>query len=80
MNRLYFDMTGDPAPDVLDFLMTVADPKKVMYGSDYPFNHEEMVYRKIRNLDQYLSVQERLAPYKSDLLYRNAEELFHILE
>lgn len=78
VNRLYFDMTGDPAPDVLDFLMTIADPKKVMYGSDYPFNHEEMVLRKIRNLDQYLSSREQLAPYKDDLLYRNAEELFHV--
>lgn len=78
VNRLYFDMTGDPAPDVLDFLLTVADPKKVMYGSDYPFNHEEMVLRKIGNLERYLSVQEGLLPYKEDLLYRNAERLFHI--
>lgn len=78
VSRLYFDMTGDPVPDVLDFLMTIADPKKIMYGSDYPFNHEEMVYRKVKNLYDYLSTKEKLDPYKEDLLYRNAVRVFHI--
>lgn len=76
VRRLYFDMTGDPVPDVLDFLMTIADPGKVMYGSDYPFNHEEMVYRKLPMLEQYLRDRENLAPYREDFLYGNAERLF----
>ena len=78
IRRLYFDMTGDPVPDVLDFLMTIADPGKVLYGSDYPFNSEEMVYRKIRGLNLYLEKNPKLKPLREKLLYKNAEELFHI--
>lgn len=78
IRRLYFDMTGDPVPDVLDFLMTIADPGKVLYGSDYPFNSEEMVYRKIKGLNLYLEKDPKLKPLREKLLYKNAEELFHI--
>lgn len=78
VSRLYFDMTGDPVPDVLDFLMTIADPDKVLYGSDYPFNSEEMVYRKIESLNMYLEKNPKLKPLKEKLLYKNAEKLFHI--
>ena len=34
VDRLYFDLAGNPAPHLLDWLLTIANPKHVMYGSD----------------------------------------------
>ena len=33
VDRLYFDLAGNPAPHLLDWLLTIANPKHVMYGS-----------------------------------------------
>jgi 6-methylsalicylate decarboxylase len=37
MRRLHFDVAGAPVPQLLDSLLQVADPKRIHYGSDYPF-------------------------------------------
>jgi len=37
MRRLHFDLAGAPVPQLLDALLQVADPKRIHYGSDYPF-------------------------------------------
>jgi predicted TIM-barrel fold metal-dependent hydrolase len=37
MRRLHFDVAGAPVPQLLDALLQVADPKRIHYGSDYPF-------------------------------------------
>jgi predicted TIM-barrel fold metal-dependent hydrolase len=35
--RLHFDLAGAPVPELLGALLSVADPDKLHYGSDYPF-------------------------------------------
>ncbi len=37
MRRLHFDVAGAPVSQLLDALLQVADPKRIHYGSDYPF-------------------------------------------
>jgi 6-methylsalicylate decarboxylase len=37
MRKLHFDVAGAPVPQLLDALLQVADPKRIHYGSDYPF-------------------------------------------
>jgi predicted TIM-barrel fold metal-dependent hydrolase len=37
LRRLHFDLAGAPVPDLLRALLSVADPKNIHYGSDYPF-------------------------------------------
>ena len=36
-DRLWFDLAGDPEPAALKSLLLVADPGRIVYGSDYPY-------------------------------------------
>ncbi|BDB28675.1 amidohydrolase (plasmid) [Cupriavidus sp. P-10] len=37
IRKLYYDLAGAPEPVALSALLQVADPARVLYGSDYPF-------------------------------------------
>lgn len=37
IRKLYYDLAGAPEPVALSALLQVADPSRVLYGSDYPF-------------------------------------------
>ncbi|RZT36860.1 amidohydrolase family protein [Cupriavidus agavae] len=37
IRKLYYDLAGVPEPVALSALLQVADPARVLYGSDYPF-------------------------------------------
>jgi len=37
MRKLYYDMAGVPLPELLEALLTIADPEHLFYGSDWPF-------------------------------------------
>lgn len=37
LSRLHFDLAGMPVPSLLRALLDVADPRRLHYGSDYPF-------------------------------------------
>ncbi|WP_016700394.1 MULTISPECIES: amidohydrolase family protein [Actinoalloteichus] len=37
MRRLHFDLAGAPVPELLGALLSLADPDRLHYGSDYPF-------------------------------------------
>jgi len=37
LRRLYFDLAGAPVPELLGALLSVADPTRILYGSDWPF-------------------------------------------
>ena len=73
--KLYFDLSGNPAPHLLDWLLTITAPDKIMYGADFPFTPSTLVKS---NLNKLLIMLDRkdLAPYKEQILYKNAEKLF----
>ena len=73
--KLYFDLSGNPAPHLLDWLLTITAPDKIMYGADFPFTPAALVKS---NLNKLLNMLDRkdLAPYKEQILYKNAEKLF----
>lgn len=73
--KLYFDLSGNPAPHLLDWLLTITSPDKVMYGADFPFTPAELVKG---NLNKLLCMLDRkdLNPHKEQFLYKNAEKLF----
>ena len=73
--KLYFDLSGNPAPHLLDWLLTITAPDKIMYGADFPFTPAALVKS---NLNKLLIMLDRkdLAPYKEQILYKNAENLF----
>ena len=73
--KLYFDLSGNHAPHLLDWLLTITAPDKIMYGADFPFTPAALVKS---NLNKLLIMLDRkdLAPYKEQILYKNAEKLF----
>ena len=73
--KLYFDLSGNPASHLLDWLLTITAPDKIMYGADFPFTPAALVKS---NLNKQLIMLDRkdLAPYKEQILYKNAEKLF----
>lgn len=73
LGRLYYDLAGAPVPRLLPALLTFADPRKLLYGSDWPFTPESKVAMLRSELDEFLSE-------RGDLLHQirssNAEALF----
>ncbi|KAJ5771662.1 hypothetical protein N7520_002191 [Penicillium odoratum] len=39
--RFYFDLAGFPFPDLIQGYLTVGDPGRLLYGSDYPYTPEK---------------------------------------
>lgn len=73
--RLYFDTCGNPAPHLLDWLLTVTEPSHVLYGSDFPFTPAPQVEKNLRDLSALLDRPD-LAPHKEMILHQNAAALF----
>ena len=71
-SRLYFDTAGNPVPDLLDLLETVAAPGHIMYGSDYPFTPGNTVVQNLEQLREHLSGRED----EAGILRETAEKLF----
>lgn len=76
--NLYFDCSGDPVPNVLEFLLTWTTPDRVMYGSDYPFTNAELTRLKVPMLRKHFDENPRLKPHAENIFYRNAAKLFKI--
>ena len=75
MKKLYFDTAGGLHP-CLDFLMEIADPSHVLYGSDYPFMRTEHAVELANSAREYLDEKPGLRPYKDMILHGNAAKLF----
>jgi 6-methylsalicylate decarboxylase len=58
LKRLYYDLAGQPTPRLLPALLTLADPEKLLYGSDYPFTPRPFVGRLASQLRDSPSFDE----------------------
>ena len=76
LSRLYFDLAGNPTPEVLHSLLTITTPDHILYGSDYPYLPDAVLKANLQRLKQMLAADEELAPYREDILWKNAERLF----
>jgi predicted TIM-barrel fold metal-dependent hydrolase len=46
LRRLYYDITQSPSPGALKALLEIADPSRILFGTDYPFaRHAEKVMK-----------------------------------
>jgi predicted TIM-barrel fold metal-dependent hydrolase len=45
LRRLHYDLAGYAVPKMLPSLLAVADPSRILYGSDWPFTPEPVVAR-----------------------------------
>ena len=75
VEKLYFDLAGNPAPHLLGWLLAIANPKHVMYGSDFPFTPDFGVEHNLNKLFELLD-SEDYRSMKEDILRNNAKELF----
>ena len=76
LSRLYFDLAGNPTPEVLHSLLTITTPDHILYGSDYPYLPDAVLKANLQRLKQMLAADEELAGYADMFLWKNAESLF----
>lgn len=76
LSRLYFDLAGCPAIEVLRSLLTITTPDHILYGSDYPYLPDAMLKDNLLKLKQTLASDKELAGYAKMFLWGNAENLF----
>ena len=73
---LYYDLAGAHSPEVIRMLLTITTPDHLLYGSDYPYVAPQVLTQSLQRMQQYLTIEPDLAPYKEMILYKNAEKLW----
>jgi predicted TIM-barrel fold metal-dependent hydrolase len=73
LKHLYFDLAGAPVDEMLRALLAVADPSKILYGSDFPFTPADACVQLADRLASTESVDEEL---KREFFRGNARALF----
>ena len=73
---LYYDLAGAHSPEVIRMLLTITTPDHLLYGSDYPYVATQVLTQSLHRMQQYLTTEPDLAPYKEMILYKNANKLF----
>lgn len=76
LSRLYFDLAGNPAMEVLRSLLTLTTPDHILYESDYPYLPDAVLKANLQRLKQTLASDKELAGYADLFLWKNAEDLF----
>ena len=72
---LYYDLAGSHSPEVIRMLLTITTPDHLLYGSDYPYVAPQMLTQSLQRMQQYLTDEPDLVPYKEMILHKNAEWL-----
>ena len=73
LRRLYYDVAGFPLPRQLPALLSLADDRRIFYGSDWPFTPLPIVARMAGELETTAVLSEQL---RKQVLHDNAVALF----
>jgi 6-methylsalicylate decarboxylase len=73
LRNFYYDLAGFPIPGQLSALLQVADPHRLMYGSDWPFTPEPVVAQGVRNLIETPLLDDQM---RQRIFWQNAVGLF----
>lgn len=73
---LYYDLAGVPTVDLIKTMLSITTPEHILYGSDYPYQPNEVLEKNLENLRYELANDEDLAPYAEKFLQTNAQQLF----
>ncbi|WP_040865348.1 amidohydrolase family protein [Nocardia exalbida] len=75
LRRMHFDLAGMPLPEMLPALLSVADPRRLHYGSDWPFTPLHECVKSAMALSDSLLLAGSL---NADVMHRNAARLFAV--
>ena len=73
---LYYDLAGAHSPEVIRMMLTITPPDHLLYGSDYPYVAPNVLTQSLARMNQYLTDEPDLAPFKEMILWKNAKWLF----
>lgn len=76
LSRLYYDLAGDPEPEIIKTLLSITDPSRVMYGSDYPYRPAKAAAEGLKRAKELWAADAELAPYAEMFASGNARALF----
>lgn len=76
LSRLYYDLAGNPSPEVVKTLLTITSPDHLLYGSDFPYQPVSVLSGNLEKLKQSLKADKALAPFVEKILSGNARRLF----
>lgn len=76
LDLLYYDLAGNPTPEVIKSLLTITTPDHLLYGSDYPYLPEKVLRANKQRLERTLSSDPALSPYAEAIMGGNAGKLF----
>ena len=72
---LYYDLAGAHSPEVIRMMLTITTPDHLLYGSDYPYVAPQVLSQSLARMNQYLTTEPDLAPFKEMFLWKNAKWL-----
>ncbi len=75
LRALYYDLAGAHSPEVIRMLLTITTPDHLLYGSDYPYVAPQVLTQSLARMQQYLTDEPDLAPFKELILWKNAQSL-----
>lgn len=78
IDKLYFDLAGTPAPDLLPFLLNITTDDRIMYGGDYPFTPAPLVKKNLERLEELFDRNETLGASRNKIMYENAGNVFSL--
>lgn len=55
LQKLYFDLAGDPMPEEMDILLKIVNVNQIVYGSDFPYVLAPILLKKKSALDAELA-------------------------
>ncbi len=73
MKKLYYDLAGAPLPELLGALLQIADPHRILYGSDWPYTPLALCTQVTGQLDKTPLLAGNL---RADAMQHNACKLF----
>lgn len=76
LRNLYYDLAGAATPEVVHTLLTITTPDHLLYGSDYPYQPDQVLKAGLERMRAWMSEDPSLASLLPGILYGNAVALF----
>lgn len=77
LSKLYYDLAGNPTPEIIKMLLTITTPDHIMYGSDFPYQPSTILLQNKDALQKNILNDKDLSPYLQMFMSENARHLFN---